>query len=116
MAQLLLKLNYQQLMPISPLLIPLSVTDQMCLKPLPELENKLLELVQESLLSQRALRMSLKTWVEGELIPKHLQDGVIDEQPSLYNRVYYPNAEDIRVTVKKAVAQEHNSMFDQGTV
>lgn len=95
---------------------PLSITDQMCLKPLPELENKVLEFVQESLLNQRALRMSLKTWVERELIPKHLQNGVIDEQPSQYNRAYYPNPEDIRVMVKKAIAQERNSMFDQGAV
>lgn len=95
---------------------PSSITDQMCLKPLPELETKVLELVQESLLSQRALRMSLKTWVERELIPKHLQDGIIDEQPSQYNRAYYPNAEDVRVMVKKAIAQERNSMFDQGAV
>ena len=59
--------------------------------------------------------MSLKTWVERELIPKHLQDGVIDEQPSQYNRAYYLNTEDIRVMVKKTIAQERNS-FDQGAV
>ena len=95
---------------------PSSITDQMCLKPLPELESKVLELVQESLLGQRALRMSLKTWVERELIPRHIQDGVIDEQPSQYNRAYYPNAEDIRVMVKKAITQERSSLFDQGAV
>ena len=39
---------------------------------------------------------------------KHLQDGVIDEQPSQYNRVYYPNAEDIRNMFKKVVTQECN--------
>ena len=83
---------------------PSPITDQMCLKPLPELENKVLDLVQESLLSQRSLRMSLETWVERELIPKLLRDGVIDEQFSQYNRVYYPNAEDIQVMVKKAIA------------
>ena len=71
----------------------------MCSKPLPELETKVLEFVQESLLSQRALSMSLKTWVERELILKHLQDDVIDEQPSQCNRAYYPNAEDIQVMV-----------------
>ena len=32
-----------------------------------------------------------------------------------YNRAY-PNAEDIRVMVKKAIAQEHNSMFYQCAV
>ena len=50
--------------------------------------------------------MALKTWVDNELIPMHLETGVIDKQPSLYNRAYYPNAEDIRVMVKKAIIAE----------
>ena len=95
---------------------PCSISDQMCMKPVPELEKKVCELVQESLLSQRALKMTLKTWVEKELIPKHLETGVIQEPPSQYNRAYYPNPDDIRVMVKRVIAQERNSHFDQGAV
>ena len=39
---------------------PSSVTDQLTMKPLPEIEEKVIELVQESFLNQRALRLSLK--------------------------------------------------------
>ena len=93
-----------------------SVADQICLKPLQQLEAKVSELVRDSLLNQRALRMALKIWVDNELIPMHVETGVIDKQPSLYNRAYYPNAEDIRVMVKKAIIAERNSQFDQAAV
>ena len=35
--------------------------------------------------SVTALRLFLKTWVEKELIPKHLNEGVITSKPSDYN-------------------------------
>ena len=95
---------------------PSSVTDQLTMKPLPEIEEKVVELVQESFLNQRALRLSLKTWVEKELVPKHLNTGVIASKPSDYNRAYYPTAEDVRVMVKKAITRERNSLFDQEAV
>ena len=83
------------------------VADQICLKPLQQLEAKVSEFIYDSLLNQRALRITLKTWGDNELIPKHLKTtGVIDKQPSLYNRAYYPYAEDIRVMVKKAIIAE----------
>ena len=72
-----------------------SVADQICLKPLQQLEAKVSEFVHDSLLNQRALRMALKMWVDKELIPLHLETGVIDKQPSLYYRAYYPNAKDV---------------------
>ena len=34
----------------------------------------------------------------------------------MYNRAYYPNAEDIRVMVKKAIIAERNSQFNQVAV
>ena len=40
-----------------------SIADQICLKPLQQIEAKVSELVQDSLLNQRALRMALKTWI-----------------------------------------------------
>ena len=54
-----------------------SVADQICLKPLQQIEIKVHELVQDSLLNQRALRMALTTWVNNELIPFHLETGVM---------------------------------------
>ncbi len=95
---------------------PSSVTDQLELKPLPELEVKVAELVQEHFLNQRSLKLSLKTWVDKELVPKHLEAGIITQRPTTYNRAYYPNAEDVRVMVQKAIAQECNSLFDQDAV
>jgi len=95
---------------------PSSVTDQLTMNPLPEIEEKVVELVQESFLNQRALRLSLKTWVERELVPKHLNTGVKASKPSDYNRPYYPTAEDVRVMVKKAITRECNSLFDQEAV
>ena len=56
--------------------------------------------------------MALTTWVNNELIPLHLETGVIDKKPSSCNRAYYPNAEDIQIMVKKAIMQERNSQFD----
>ena len=44
-----------------------SVADQICLKPLQQLEAKVSELVHDSLLNQRALRMALKTWVDNDV-------------------------------------------------
>ena len=37
----------------------------------------------------------------------------ITSKASDYNRAYYSTAEDIRVMVKKAIAREHNFLFDQ---
>ena len=71
---------------------PSSVTDQLTMKPLPEIEEKVAEFVRESFLNQRALRLSLKTWVEKELVTKYLNTGVITSKPSEYNRAYYPTA------------------------
>ena len=95
---------------------PSSISDQLTMKPLPQIEEKVAELVQECFLNNRALRLSLKTWVQKELIPKHLHEGVIASKPSEYNRAYYPTNEDVRVMVKKAITREHNSLFDQEAV
>ena len=75
-----------------------------------------MSLFKSPFLNQRALSLSLKTWVEKELVPKHLNTGVIASKPSDYNRAYYPTAEDVRVMVKKAITRERNSLFDQEAV
>lgn len=92
---------------------PLSVSDQLTMKPLPEVEHKVEELVQECFLNQRALRIFLKSWVEKELVPKHIATGVITESPSEYNRAYHPTKADIRVMVTKVMTRQRDGLFDQ---
>ena len=50
---------------------PLSISDQLTIKPLPEVEQKVAELIQECFINQRALKMLLTSWVDKELIPNH---------------------------------------------
>ena len=90
---------------------PSSVTDQLTMTPLQQIEEKVVDLVQECFLNYRALRLSLKTWVEKKLIPKHLNQGAITSKPSEENRAYYPTREDVRVIIQKAITQEHNSLL-----
>ena len=49
---------------------PSSVTDQLTMKPLPQIEEKIVEVLSESRLSIKAFP---KTWPEKELISKHLK-------------------------------------------
>ena len=80
---------------------PSSIKDQLTMKPLTEIEQKVTDLVQECFLNQRALRMLLNSWVEKDLIPAHIESGVLIEPPSQFNRAYYPTKADIRVMVTK---------------
>ena len=90
----------------------LGLTEQLTMKPLPQIEEKIAELIQESYLNQRALRIPKNLNREGVDTYTHLNEGVITSKPSDYNQAYYPTSEDIRVMVKKAMAQERNSLFD----
>ena len=54
---------------------PSSIKDQLTMKPLTEIEQKVTDLVQVYFLNQRALRMLLKSWVEKDLIPAHIESG-----------------------------------------
>ncbi len=62
------------------------------------------------------MRISLKTWVQKELIPKHIAEGIITEPPSALNRAYYPTNEDIRVIAQSSIIQERKGRFDQEAV
>lgn len=60
----------------------------------------------------------MKTWVEKELIPKHLETtfGSHHHSTAEHNYNSCPNPDDIQVMVKRAIAQKCNSHFDQGAV
>ena len=85
------------------------------MKPLPEVEQKVAELIQECFINQRALKMLLTSWVD-KLIPNHIEIGVLTEPPSQYNRAYYATKADIRVMVTKVMTKQHMGLFDQDAV
>ncbi|XP_065918696.1 uncharacterized protein [Dysidea avara] len=95
---------------------PSSIKDQLTMKPLTEIEQKVTDLVLECFLNQRALRMLLNSWVEKDLIPAHIESGVLIEPPSQFNRAYYPTKADIRVMVTKVMTKQRNGLFDQDAV
>ena len=49
---------------------PLSVSDQITMKPLREVEQKVAELIQEYFTNQRALKMLMTSWVDKEFTLK----------------------------------------------
>ena len=95
---------------------PLSISDQLTMRPLPEVEQKVAELTQECFINQRALKMLLTSWVDKELIPNHIEIGVLTEPPSQYNKAYYPTKADIRVMVTKVMTKQRMGLFDQEAV
>ena len=95
---------------------PSSIKDQLTMKPLTEIEQKVTDLVQECFLNRRTLRMLLNSWVEKDLIPAHIESGVLIEPPSQFNRAYYPTKADIRVMVTKVMTKQRNGLFDQDAV
>lgn len=80
--------------------------DQLAFKPLPEVEGKVSEPVQDCYLSRRSLKAALTNWVEKELVPQHLKEGIITIPPSAYSHAYYPTVEDIRSMTWKALIQQ----------
>ena len=92
---------------------PSSAADLQGLCPLPEIEEKVKSLVQQAYLRQVALMLTIKDWVESELMPQHISKGIIDHIPSHLNRAYYPNWRDIRNMTWKAITEHRGSKFDQ---
>ena len=70
-------------------------------------------LVSNSYLSQVSLKLSLNEWVKKELIPQHIQQGILENKPSEYDGHYYPTTKDLRNITKSAVNRIRNNMFDQ---
>ena len=52
-------------------------------------------------------------WVKNHLIPKHKQEGVIQETPSQYDSAYFPTTKDLCNVAQQAVMQSRSSCFDQ---
>ena len=92
---------------------PTSVTDKLCHRMLPEVEEKVRLLVTEAHLHNLHLKLVLDDWVKNHLIPKHKQEGVIQETPSQYDRAYFPTTKDLCNVAQQAVMQSRSSCFDQ---
>ena len=56
---------------------PLSIADQPCYKPHPEIEKKAEELVGDTRLTALSLKLVIDDWVSKVLIPKHMEEGII---------------------------------------
>jgi len=50
---------------------------------------------------------------ENQLIPKHKQEGILQETPNHYNRGYFPTTKDLRNVAQQAIMQSRSSCFDQ---
>ena len=57
--------------------------------------------------------LALKEWVNQELIPEHLCQGLLSNRPSEYDRRYFPTMEDLRNIKKRVINKIRNNMFDQ---
>ena len=70
-------------------------------------------LVTHSHLSQISLMLAVKEWVNQELIPRHLQQGVLNSRPSQFDRRYFPTVDDLRNMTRHTVKNIRNNMLDQ---
>ena len=92
---------------------PLSIADQLCNRPHPEIEKKVEELVSDTRLSALSLKLVIDNWVAKVLIPKQLEEGIIEEVPQPFNRAYFPTKKDLCNMSHKAIVKRRNSLFDQ---
>ena len=84
---------------------PTSVMDKLCQRMLPEVEEKVRSLVTEAHLHNLNLKLVLEDWVRNQLIPKHKQEGILQETPNHYNRGYFPTTKDLRNVAQQAIMQ-----------
>jgi len=75
---------------------PLSIADQLCYKPHPEIEKKVEELVGDTRLTSLSLKLVLDSWVSKVLIPKQIEVGIIEKVPQSLDRTYFPTKKDLR--------------------
>ena len=59
-------------------------------------------LVIEAHLHSLNLRLVLEDWVKNELIPKHMQECILQETPDEYNRAYFPTTKVLRNVTQQA--------------
>ena len=92
---------------------PESLADLHSHKPLPEVTTKVEDLICHSHLSQISLMLALKSWVNHDLIPEHLRQGILTSRPAEYDRRYYPTVEDVRNMSQSVINKIRKNMFDQ---
>jgi len=92
---------------------PSSIADQLCYKPHPEIKKKVEELVGDTRLTALSLKLVIDNWVSKVLIPKHMEEGIIEKLPQSLNRAYFPTRKDLLNMSHKAIVKRRNSLFDQ---
>ncbi len=92
---------------------PTSMADLHSHKPLPEVMEKVESLICNSHLSQMSLMLALRDWIKHQLIPRHLQEGILATPPSDYNRRYFPSVKDVQNMSRRVINRIRNNMFDQ---
>lgn len=90
-----------------------SFADMHSFKPLPEVTARVESLLCNSYLSQVSLKLSLNEWVNKELIPRHIKQGILEDIPSEYDRHYHPTIQDLRNMTKRVINKIRKNMFDQ---
>ena len=90
-----------------------SFADLHSFKPLPEIVSRVESLVSNSHLSQISLMLALKEWVNKELIPQHLHQGILTNRPSEFDRRYFTTVEDLRNISRPTINKIRNNMLDQ---
>ena len=92
---------------------PLSITDQLCNKPVVEAESKIEELVRDIRLNLVSLKLVMYDWVTKILIPKQIQEGILTEPPKPFNRTYFPTKKDLHNVAHRAIVKRRDSLFDR---
>ncbi len=90
-----------------------SLSDMHSYQPLPEVMERVESFVSNSYLSQISLKLALQEWVTKELIPFHIQKGILDSIPSEFNRHYHPTTQDLRNITRNAINKLRRHTFDQ---
>ena len=59
--------------------------------------------------------LAVKEWVNQELIPRHIEQGILTNRPTDFDRRYFPTVEDFRNMTRHtpAVNKIRNNMLDQ---
>lgn len=64
-------------------------------------------------INRLTLKLVLDDWIQNELIPRHLCEGVISQPPNQFNRAYYLTKSDLQNLVQGTILNQRSSLFDQ---
>ena len=81
---------------------PLSITDQLCNKPLLEIERKIEELVRDTRINSVSLKLVVENWVTKV---QQIKEGILNEPLQPFNRAYFPTKKDLRNVVYCAIVK-----------